>query len=235
VTPDAAAPQLLTLDDKLVALQELGRTRSSSCRSAGGSPTPRPTGSCQTCSLTRSTRPRLWSARISASAAVRRERSRRSGASAHNTTSEVITTPLVTVDREPVTSTRIRGLVARGEVDAAARLLGRLHRVRGRVVRGRSLGRELGVPTANVTPVKYSALPSDGVYAGRFIVGDDAYAAGISVGRPPTFPQARDYLEAHLVGFDGSLYGEEVALEFVRRLRDQARVRVQRGPRRGDP
>ena len=133
----------------------------------------------------------------------------------------VVAHDLVCVDGEPVTSTRIRTLVAEGDVTGANRLLGRPHRVHGTVGRGRALGRDLGTPTANVTPVAFSALPADGVYAGSAIVGDDGFVAGISVGTPPTFPQARDYLEAHLVGFEGDLYGEHIVLEFVERLRDQ--------------
>ena len=129
---------------------------------------------------------------------------------------------LVTADGEPVTSTRIRRLVAHGEVVAAAALLCRKPRVFGTVHRGRGEGGRLGFPTANVVPVPYAALPANGVYAGRAILEDGVvWAAAISVGMPPTFPEARDYLEAHLIEFDGSLYEQTITLEFHERLREQ--------------
>ncbi len=136
---------------------------------------------------------------------------------------EVADRSLVTVNGEPVTSTRIRQLVSEGRVEEAARLLGRPHRVRALVGHGRGAGAEIGVPTANLHPVERAAVPRDGVYAGRALTGDDTYAAGISVGVPPTFTDAYDDLEAHLIGFDGDLYGSEVTIEFLQRIRDQRR------------
>ena len=92
----------------------------------------------------------------------------------------------------------------------------------GRVHRGRGEGAQLGFPTANVVPVEFAALPADGVYAGRTILPDGTpWATAISVGTPPMFPEARDYLEAHLIGFDGDLYDEQLTLLFVERLRSQ--------------
>lgn len=136
---------------------------------------------------------------------------------------EVRAHDLVVVEGAPVTSTRIRGLIAAGDVAAAARLLGRPHRVRGSVWRGRGLGAELSVPTANIRPLPHSTMPADGVYAGRVTVGIDGFSfpAGISVGVPPTFPEARDDFEAHLIGYKGDLYHRELTVEFVERLRDQ--------------
>jgi riboflavin kinase/FMN adenylyltransferase len=128
---------------------------------------------------------------------------------------------LVEIDGSPVTSTRIRGLIAEGDVAGAARLLGRQPRVTGTVHRGRGEGVGLGFPTANIVPVPFAALPADGVYAGRALLDDgENWAAAISVGTPPTFPDSRDYLEAHLVDFEGDLYGHAVTLEFFERLRD---------------
>ncbi len=129
---------------------------------------------------------------------------------------------LLTVDCEPVTSTRIRGLVASGDVAAAAQLLGRAHRVTGTVVRGCEQGRELGFPTANLRPAPHAALPADGVYAGGVHLTDGStWPAAISVGTPPTFPEARDYLEVHLIDFEGDLYDAVVIIEFAEKLRDQ--------------
>jgi riboflavin kinase/FMN adenylyltransferase len=135
----------------------------------------------------------------------------------------VVAHELVRVGDEPVSSTRIRQMVAAGAVEDAARLLGRPHRVRGDVVRGRGVGAELDAPTANVAVGPYAALPADGVYAGWATVDGVTYAAGISVGLPPTFPEATDTLEAHLVDFHGDLYGRSVVHEFVGRIRDQRR------------
>ncbi len=131
---------------------------------------------------------------------------------------------LVTAGGAPVTSTRIRALVAAGAVADAATLLGRSHRVAGMVTRGRGEGVALlGIPTANVVPAAFSALPADGVYAGGAEVGDTGYPAAISVGVPPSFPGAHHVLEAHLLGFHGDLVHREITLTFSERLRDQRR------------
>jgi riboflavin kinase/FMN adenylyltransferase len=89
------------------------------------------------------------------------------------------------------------------------------------VVHGRAAGAALGAPTANLAVGPFAAVPADGVYAGRVTVDGVACAAGISVGVPPTFPGATADFEAHLIGFDGDLYGRSVTVEFVERLRDQ--------------
>lgn len=135
----------------------------------------------------------------------------------------VVAHELVESGGSPVTSTRIRALIAAGDVADAARLLGRPHRVRGEVVHGRGAGAGLGAPTANVAVGPYAAVPGDGVYAGTASVGGRTYVAGLSVGSPPTFPGVAGSLEAHLVGFEGDLYGRSVLLEFEERLRDLRR------------
>jgi riboflavin kinase/FMN adenylyltransferase len=137
---------------------------------------------------------------------------------------DVVPHALVESQGGPVTSTRIRGLISVGDVETAAELLGGLPRITGTVVRGRGEGAQIGFPTANVRPVAFAALPADGVYAGRVVRSSgERWPAAISVGTPPTFPAARDYVEAHLIGFDGDLYGEPVRLEFGAKLRDQMR------------
>ncbi|MHB1340208.1 MAG: riboflavin biosynthesis protein RibF [Coriobacteriia bacterium] len=131
---------------------------------------------------------------------------------------------LVAAGGAPVTSTRIRRLVAAGDVTGAAALLGRPHRVRGRAVIGRGEGAAIGVPTANVRPHNYAAVPLHGVYAARATVLGHSYAAGVSVGVPPTFPHAADAVEVHLLDFGGEdLHGQEIAVDFVGRIRDQER------------
>lgn len=129
---------------------------------------------------------------------------------------------LVRIEGVPVTSTRIRGLIADGDIAAARVLLGRYPRLTGDVVHGRGEGAKLGVPTANVTPVRYAAVPADGVYAGRAILPNHSvWPAAISVGTPPTFPEARDYVEVHVLGFNGDLYDQRLTVEFVSHIRDQ--------------
>jgi riboflavin kinase / FMN adenylyltransferase len=129
---------------------------------------------------------------------------------------------------EPVSSTRIRGLLAQGDVDGAAALLGRPHEVRGPVVRGDGRGGpELGFPTANLAVPDDIALPADGVYAGHFRRADGSvHQAAISVGRRPTFYEpgtAPVLVEAYLLHFEGELYGEQVRVSFAHRLRDELR------------
>ncbi|MRS13048.1 MAG: bifunctional riboflavin kinase/FAD synthetase [Actinobacteria bacterium] len=135
----------------------------------------------------------------------------------------VTTHPLIQHGGTPVTSTRIRELVSAGEVAEAAELLGRPHRLRGDVVRGQGVGRSLGAPTANLHVDARFALPASGVYAGWAATTAGRYPAAISVGVPPMFPDATCDLEVHLIGFDGELYGTELLVEFGSRLRDMQR------------
>jgi riboflavin kinase / FMN adenylyltransferase len=122
-------------------------------------------------------------------------------------------------------STRIRDLLAAGEVEEAAGLLGRPHEVRGIVEHGDERGRELGFPTANLGIPEQLCLPADGVYAGTFVAEGVARVAAISLGRRPTFYEDTGMLllEAHLLDFDGDLYGEPAAVCFRERIRGQER------------
>ncbi|HSS08447.1 MAG TPA: riboflavin kinase, partial [Acidimicrobiales bacterium] len=123
-------------------------------------------------------------------------------------------------------STRIRELLAEGNVAEAAELLGRAHEVRGRVVHGDHRGRDLGFPTANVAVPAVIQLPVDGIYAGWFVRPEgDRHPAAISLGRRPTFYPELDasVLEAFLLDFDGDLYNEAARVAFVARLRGEER------------
>jgi riboflavin kinase/FMN adenylyltransferase len=109
---------------------------------------------------------------------------------------------------------------------AAAAALGRPHRLDGVVERGDQRGRELGYPTANLRFERYAALPADGVYAGRVIRLDERGqtvgllgTSAISVGTNPTFQGQTRRAEAYVLDFDGDLYGAQIGIEFVRRLR----------------
>ena len=137
--------------------------------------------------------------------------------------------PDLTGDGEvTISSTYIRACVAAGDMASAALALGRPHRVDGVVVRGDRRGRELGYPTANVESPAHTAVPADGVYAGRLVLRDhrgvsrSSHPAAISVGSNPTFAGSRRTVEAHLLDYSGDLYGEHVGVEFAVRLRGMA-------------
>ncbi len=143
---------------------------------------------------------------------------------------EVLGLGLVAVEGEasgvPYSSTRIRELLAKGDVAEAARLLGRPHEVRGVVERGDQRGAEhLGMPTANLTVPERICLPADGVYAGTFVAEDEVERpAAISVGTRPTFYEDGDVLvEAYVLDFDGDLYGQRVKVRFREWVRGQER------------
>jgi riboflavin kinase/FMN adenylyltransferase len=127
-------------------------------------------------------------------------------------------------------STWVRELVAAGDVETAANLLGRPHRVTGVVVHGDHRGRALGYPTANLAPNAVGVVPADGVYAGRLTVVDDDDGGGalwpcaVSVGTNPTFDGTSRRVEAYVLDRDDlDLYGRTVAVELVRRLRPTLR------------
>jgi riboflavin kinase/FMN adenylyltransferase len=122
-----------------------------------------------------------------------------------------------------ISSTRIRALIARGEVEEAAKLLGRPYVLRGEVVVGDRRGRSIGFPTANVLPDPDMVVPCRGVYAGFVRVGKDIYAACTNVGVAPTFERREDRVEAYLLDFEGDLYGRVVDVSFVRRIRPERR------------
>lgn len=120
---------------------------------------------------------------------------------------------------QPVSSTRVRQLIRAGRVEEAATLLGRPHEVRGVVARGDGRGRlQLGYPTANVDVPGDILIPGDGIYAGWYErPGADVHLAAISVGRRPTFHSdaTASVVEAHLLDFDGDLYGEPAKVRFA--------------------
>lgn len=129
-------------------------------------------------------------------------------------------------DGEPYSSTRVRLLLGEGRVSEAAQALGRDHFVEGRVEIGDGRGRELGFPTANVAVADRLCIPADGVYAGHLRAEDGVdRPAAISLGRRPTFYErdAKRLLEAHVLDFDGDLYGQLVTVSFRSHLRGQIR------------
>jgi len=133
--------------------------------------------------------------------------------------------PLLQVGGGPVSSSRIRDLLAGGQVERAAELLGRDPSVEGQVVHGDGRGRDLGFATANLEPAPHSALPSTGVYAGRAHVEGGTWPAAINVGYNPTFSDDRRKVrfEAHLLDFDRDIYGKPIRIDLTHRLRDEER------------
>ncbi|MGZ5331468.1 MAG: riboflavin biosynthesis protein RibF, partial [Solirubrobacterales bacterium] len=128
--------------------------------------------------------------------------------------------PLVEVGGETVSSTRIRALVAAGDMGGAMACLGAPFMLEGQVVSGDQVGRELGFPTANVVPDDSLVIPGHGVYA-CFANG---HPAAVNVGVRPTFETGRGLLvESYLIDFDGDLYGQNLRVAFVKRLRGERR------------
>ena len=127
---------------------------------------------------------------------------------------------------EPVTSTAVRRALAGGDVAAAAAMLGRPYEMRGTVVRGDGRGRAYGFPTANIDMAPHLAWPADAVYAGWYRrPSGDRYPCAINVGRRPTFVEhARSsVIEAHVLGIDEQLVGEDAGVSFVELLRSEQR------------
>ncbi len=128
--------------------------------------------------------------------------------------------PLVEVDGETVSSTRIRALVAAGDMEGARHCLGAPFMVEGEVVKGDQRGRELGFPTANFVPDDRLAIPGHGVYAAFA----DGVPAAVNVGVRPTFESGRGVLiETYLIDRDEDLYGRTLRVAFVERLRGEKR------------
>jgi len=124
----------------------------------------------------------------------------------------------------PVSSTRIRRALTDGDLLGANAMLGRPHEVRGVVGHGDARARDLGFRTANVAVPDAICLPADGIYAGWYFTPDAVrHPTAISLGRRPTFYEFADtsLLEAHLIGFDGDLYGQNARVQFVEHLRDE--------------
>lgn len=128
----------------------------------------------------------------------------------------------VSLDKQVVSSTRIRETIRNGDWDAASQMLGRPYAISGRVVEGDRLGRKLGFPTANLDATGL-VLPPNGVYRGLTVVNKKAHRVALNIGFRPTIaakiPQLR--VEAHLLSFDDELYGQELEVQLGEKLRDE--------------
>jgi riboflavin kinase/FMN adenylyltransferase len=133
---------------------------------------------------------------------------------------QVTVVPAISVAGLTVSSSNIRKLIRQGEVEGASRLLGRYYAIEGPVVEGFRRGRTIGFPTANVQPIN-EVVPQTGVYAVR-VTWREAHLNGVAnVGYNPTFGNAALSVEAHVFDFQNDLYGDMIAVEFVRKIRDE--------------
>lgn len=144
----------------------------------------------------------------------------RSLCAASDITLEVVQ-PL-TVGTEYVSSSRIRRLIETGDVGQAAEMLTRPYRIRGMVTHGAGRGAKLGFPTANIDAID-TILPAIGVYAGWAFFGNERWPAAVNIGPNPTFGEDRLKVEAHLIGYAGSLYGQPLEVDFLARVRETRR------------
>jgi riboflavin kinase/FMN adenylyltransferase len=130
----------------------------------------------------------------------------------------------VALDGQAVSSTRIREMIRAGNFDAASQMLGRPYAICGPVVKGDQLGQKIGFPTANLS-VPQLILPPNGVYAACAAVKGQFYRAALNIGVRPTVATSQPELrvEAHLLDFQGGLYGEELELQMLAKLRDERR------------
>lgn len=140
---------------------------------------------------------------------------------------DVAAEPLVTAGEKPISSTRIRNLLVEGEVAEVREILSRPASTHGKVVHGDKRGRTLGVRTANIEALVGSIFPGKGVYLADLFVGKEPYACLVNVGHNPTFCSTEEdfeekmRIEAHILDFDRSIYGMDVRIDFLERVRDE--------------
>jgi len=145
----------------------------------------------------------------------------------HDCGMSLVVVPPVTVNGQTVSSSEIRRRIAEGELDDARELLGHPYRIQGTVARGAGRGEDLGFPTANLEGIE-TLLPGDGVYAAEAFFDDTTFPAtmfpaAVHVGPNPTFDNAERKFEVHLIGFEGNLYGRELDVDLLSRIRDVRR------------
>jgi riboflavin kinase/FMN adenylyltransferase len=157
-----------------------------------------------------------------------------------------VVAPPLELDGKPISSSRVRSALVRGDAREATVLLGRPYRLRGVVGKGQERGRTIGFPTANLERVE-TLVPGEGVYAVRVQHGGKVWPGAANIGPNPTFGEQERKIEVHLIGFEGKLYDESLAVDFVERLRDtrpfsgvaelveQLRVDVEQARRLVDP
>ena len=128
----------------------------------------------------------------------------------------------VLFEGEPVSSTRIREAIERGDVALAQKLLMRRYTLSGKVVQNKRFGRRIGFPTANIDLKPGRVIPADGVYATYAFLNGESYRAATNIGTNPTVNGKKRTIESHLIDFDADIYGETLTVEFRKQLRGEA-------------
>ncbi len=131
--------------------------------------------------------------------------------------------PPVMVNGEVASSTAIRSALGGGDMKKVLKLIGRPYNLHGRVTTGDSRGRELGFPTANLDIDSEQALPAEGVYATRAYINGKAYQSVTNIGKRPTFGGSKRTVEVYVLDYHGDLYGQELEIDIVERLRGEVR------------
>ncbi len=133
----------------------------------------------------------------------------------------VTVVPPAVIDGEVVSSTAIRKALAEGDMKKVSRFAGRSFRLHGQVVAGTGRGGTLGFPTANLDLHRKQAVPADGVYASRAYLDGSAYRSMTNIGQNPTFGGGERTVEVYILDYHGDLYGQELRIDIVERLRDE--------------
>ncbi|MFW6118606.1 MAG: bifunctional riboflavin kinase/FAD synthetase [Chloroflexota bacterium] len=131
--------------------------------------------------------------------------------------------PAYTINGEAVSSTLIRRVLAQGDMRKVERLMGRYFQLGGKVITSNKRGRILGFPTANLDIRPQQALPGNGIYATIAQVDGKQFPSATNIGIRPTFGEGEKTVETHLLDYKGDLYGKDIRLEFVQKLRDEQR------------
>jgi riboflavin kinase/FMN adenylyltransferase len=131
--------------------------------------------------------------------------------------------PPYKINGEVVSSTLIRRVLAQGDMKKVERLMGRYFQLGGKVITSDKRGRVLGFPTANLDIRPQQALPGNGIYATIAQIDGKQFSSATNIGIRPTFGEGEKTVETHLLNYKGDLYGKDIRLEFVQKLRDEQR------------
>lgn len=132
--------------------------------------------------------------------------------------------PALDLKNISISSSRIRKALLEGNIQAANELLGYRFFMRGSVIQGDKIGRTINFPTANIyIEENYKLIPAEGVYAVKVSIGPESYSGMLNIGRRPTLPGKQLSMEVHLLNFNRDIYGENIQVNFVKRIRDEVR------------
>ena len=137
---------------------------------------------------------------------------------------EIINADALVTDTDKISSSAVRRLISKGEVDKAATMLNRYHSVAGNVVHGHAIGRDLGFPTANIVPISHEQMmPPNGVYAVRVAIdnSETLYKGMMNIGKRPTFSGKETTFEVNIFDFSEDIYTKEIRVFFVKKLREE--------------